>query len=89
MTTETPTWGGRDPDEAYLLLRGLISLTLAFANFVDIDEGQLAIVLHEAKEAQKDSDGAFTDEEDGINEGVVAVLNSLQWLRVVKGRPSE
>jgi hypothetical protein len=67
----------RDPDEAYLLLRALISLTLAFASHFDIDEDKHALLLRKASEAQKDRDGALSDEEDGINEGVVAVLNEL------------
>jgi hypothetical protein len=37
------------------------------------------MLLHKASEAQKDRDGALTDEEDGINEGVVAVLASLGY----------
>jgi hypothetical protein len=77
MIGEIPNWGGRDADEAYLLLRGLISVTLAFANFYDVDEDKLALILHKASEAQKDRDGALTNEECGINEGVVAVLNVL------------
>jgi hypothetical protein len=74
----------RDADEAYLLLRSLISLTLAFACHFDIDEDKHAMLLHKASEAQKDSDGSLSDESVGIDEGVVAVLNELgsvgfQW----------